>query len=88
MGRQVGSLPSFNYSQALSDADFEWTPDRLEHWLANPRSYLPGNNMTFAGVRRERDRHAVIAYLMVESGYQPEGDASAEDSGDGASPPQ
>ncbi|WP_199288155.1 c-type cytochrome [Henriciella litoralis] len=68
-GRQAGSKEGFAYSKALSAADFQWTPDRVEHWLANPNDYLPGNNMTFAGVRQENARHAVIAYLMLESGY-------------------
>lgn len=70
-GRKAGSLEGFSYSKALEEADFDWTPDRLESWLANPREYLPGNKMSFAGVRRPEDRHAVIAYLMVESGYEP-----------------
>lgn len=76
-GREAGSLDGFSYSQALQEADFVWTPDRLEQWLANPRDFLPGNKMSFAGVRRPDDRHAVIAYLMVESGY--EIDAAAGD---------
>ncbi|WP_233350587.1 c-type cytochrome [Henriciella barbarensis] len=68
-GRTVGTADGFQYSRALEAESFEWTPERLEEWLANPRDYLPGNRMTFAGVRRPADRHAVIAYLMVESGY-------------------
>ncbi|MEO0883577.1 MAG: cytochrome c family protein [Pseudomonadota bacterium] len=71
-GRQAGALESFNYSDAVKDADFIWTPERLDEWLANPRAFLPGNRMTFAGVRREDDRTAVIAYLMVEAGWVPE----------------
>ena len=68
-GRTVGSAEGFQYSTALEAEDFIWTPERLEEWLDNPRDYLPGNRMTFAGVHRPADRHAVIAYLMVESGY-------------------
>lgn len=68
-GRTVGTADGFQYSRALEAEDFVWTPERLEEWLANPGDYLPGNRMTFAGVRRPADRHAVIAYLMVESGY-------------------
>ena len=68
-GRTVGTAKGFQYSKALEAADFTWTPERLEEWLDNPRDYLPGNRMTFAGVHRPADRHAVIAYLMVESGY-------------------
>ena len=70
--RQAGSLESFKYSKALTEADFYWSPDELEEWLTNPSGFLPGNNMTFAGVRKPEDRHAVIAYLMTQTGYTPE----------------
>lgn len=66
-GRQVGTAQGFRFSSALTEADFEWTPEKLEEWLANPRTFLPGNAMSFAGIRNESDRHDVIAYLMVET---------------------
>ena len=65
--RKSGTLEGFTYSQALLEADFQWTPEQLDNWLANPRTFLPGNNMSFTGVRRDQDRQAVIAYLMVET---------------------
>lgn len=68
-GREAGSAPGFQYSQALQDADFIWTPDKVDHWLENPQTFLKGNRMTFAGVRKPEDRTAVIAYLMTETGY-------------------
>lgn len=70
--RQVGGLDNFEYSQALQEADFEWTPEQLDQWLASPRNFLPGNRMSFAGVPREDNRVAVIAYIMSETGYTPE----------------
>ncbi|MGB3626344.1 MAG: cytochrome c family protein, partial [Henriciella sp.] len=70
--REVGTLPGFRYSKALEEADFLWTPDHVDAWLSNPKSYLPGNNMSFVGVRKPADRQAVIAYLMLESGYDPD----------------
>jgi cytochrome c len=69
-GRQVGGVESFGYSKAVQEADFIWTPELLEEWLTSPRNFLPGNKMSFAGVRKERDRHAVIAYIMSETGYE------------------
>ncbi|MEQ8557531.1 MAG: cytochrome c family protein [Henriciella sp.] len=70
-GREVGTKEGFDYSSALQEAEFTWTPEQLEKWLENPRSFLPGNKMSFAGVKRPDDRHAVIAYIMAESGYEP-----------------
>ncbi|MCA8891076.1 MAG: cytochrome c family protein [Hyphomonas sp.] len=68
-GREAGTSEGFAYSQALQDADFIWTPDKVDHWLENPQTFLKGNRMTFAGVRKPEDRIAVIAYLMTETGY-------------------
>ncbi len=66
-GRQIGSVEGFSYSNAVSDADFIWTPELLDEWLTSPRNFLPGNKMSFSGVRKPEDRLAVIAYLMAET---------------------
>lgn len=66
-GRQVGAAEGFNYSNALQEADFVWSPQQLDSWLADPRGFLPGNKMTFTGIRRPEDRDAVIAYMLVET---------------------
>jgi cytochrome c len=68
-GREAGSLEGFVYSDALKEADFIWEPVHLDEWLTNPRSFLPGNRMSFAGVRKPEDRLGLIAYLMLETGY-------------------
>ena len=76
-GREAGTLEGFAYSPALQEADFIWTPDKVDHWLENPRTFLPGNRMTFAGVRKPDDRLAVVVYLMSETGFTAE--ATPED---------
>lgn len=63
-GTEAGSLGNFEYSTVLRDADFVWTPDALNAWLAQPGKFLPGNRMVFAGVLRQSDRDALIAYLL------------------------
>ena len=67
-GREIGTQEGFAYSQPVQDADFVWDADQLDHWLANPQTFLPGNRMAFAGVRNEEQRRDVIAYLLVETG--------------------
>lgn len=66
-GREIGAMEGFTYSQAVRDADFTWDAAHLDHWLANPQTFLPGNRMAFVGVRDETQRRDVIAYLMVET---------------------
>jgi cytochrome c len=68
-GSTAGTVDGFDYSMTLENADFVWTPEQLDGWLANPREFLPGNRMSFVGLRDEDDRRNVIAYLMHESGY-------------------
>ncbi len=68
-GRQVATAEGFDYSPALKAETFIWTPEQLDHWLANPRTFVPGNRMSFSGVRKPEDRNAVIAYLMTKTGY-------------------
>ncbi len=64
-GRQAGAQDGFKYSKALMEADFIWTEKNLDEWLAQPRSFLPGNKMAFAGLRKEQDRKDLMAYLRV-----------------------
>jgi len=70
-GRAAGSQPKFNYSAAVKNAGFTWDAERLDHWLENPRTFLQGTKMSFAGLPDATDRRDVIAYLKVETGYTP-----------------
>ena len=63
-GERIGGREGFDYSEAIQEADFVWTPRALDAWLAQPAAFLPGNRMTFAGVNRQSDRDALIAYLL------------------------
>lgn len=69
-GRKAGSHPGFKYSDAVTNAGFTWDAAQLDSWLADPRGFLPGNKMSFAGVKDPKKRIDLIAYLKVESGYK------------------
>jgi len=64
-GADAGSREGFEYSPVLRDAGFVWTPRALDAWLAQPGRFLPGNRMTFAGVSRQTERDALVAYLLA-----------------------
>ncbi len=53
----------FNYSDALKSLGGNWTYDRLNQWLEDPRKFAPGTKMIFAGIKDEKERAAVVAYL-------------------------
>lgn len=64
-GSKAGDGEDFPYSQVLADAEFTWTPRALDAWLAYPGRYLPGNLMSFPGVRDPAARDDLIAYLLA-----------------------
>ena len=70
-GRKAGTLEGYNYSDAVKSAGFVWDAEHLDKWLAEPRTFLPGTKMSFAGLRDAKDRTDLIAYLKVETGYKP-----------------
>jgi cytochrome c len=63
VGRQKGTEPGFNYSDAMKAKGGEWTVDDLNTFLTSPKSFVPGTKMTFAGFSKGNQRADVIAYL-------------------------
>ena len=67
-GRTAGTLEGFPYSQALVASGLVWDDETLAAFLHNPRDLVPGNRMSFVGLRDDADIAAVIAYLRAVSG--------------------
>jgi cytochrome c len=59
----------FNFSAAMKAKGGTWTFEELDKFLQNPRGYIPGTNMTFAGLTRDSQRADVIAYLQTLSDH-------------------
>jgi len=70
-GRKAGSVADYTYSDAVKAAGFVWDGEHLDKWLADPRGFMPGTKMSFAGLKDPKDRIDLIAYLKVETGYKP-----------------
>ncbi|RYF92772.1 MAG: cytochrome c family protein [Caulobacteraceae bacterium] len=70
-GRTAGTHAGFKYSDAVKNAGFNWDAEKLDAWLADPKGFLPGNRMTFVGLKDAEKRRDLIAYLKVETGYKP-----------------
>ena len=58
---------NFNFSAAMKAKGGKWTYEELFKFLDNPRGYIPGTLMTFAGVKNPQKRADVIAYLRTLS---------------------
>jgi len=63
VGRQAGTHPDFNYSQAMKDSGVTWDAETLSAFLEAPRQFMPGTRMAFQGLPDAQDRADVIAYL-------------------------
>ena len=62
-GRKTGQAAGFSYSQANISKGIEWNDDTLFEYLENPKKYIPGTKMVFAGLKKESERKDLIAYL-------------------------
>lgn len=63
LGRKIGGVAGYPYSQALAKADGSWTPEKLDAFLKDPMAAYPGTAMAFGGLAKDSDRKAVVAYL-------------------------
>ena len=65
-GSKIGAhAAGFAYSDALKGKGGTWDDASLDAWLTNPRGFVAGNKMTFAGLSSAQDRADVIAYLKA-----------------------
>ncbi|HZZ61966.1 MAG TPA: c-type cytochrome [Roseiarcus sp.] len=61
-GRKAGSLPDYDYSEALKSSNIVWNTDTLDKWLTDPQALVPGAKMFFH-LAKPQDRADVIAFL-------------------------
>ncbi|WP_415304132.1 c-type cytochrome [Candidatus Pelagibacter sp. Uisw_090] len=67
VGRAVGGVDDYKYSKTLASYGKEWSFEELNGFLQKPASYLKGTKMSYAGLRKEKDRASVIKYLNQKS---------------------
>ncbi|MEM1428820.1 MAG: c-type cytochrome [Pseudomonadota bacterium] len=65
-GRTMGSVDGFGYSSVFKDAlaaGRVWDEAVLAEFLADPKGYMAGTKMSFAGLKTDEDQSALAAYL-------------------------
>ncbi len=64
MGRRIGSLTGYRYSDELAASRLRWTPQTLNVWLEDPEELVRGQRMGFQ-VDSAQERADLIAYLAT-----------------------
>ncbi len=71
LGRAKGSIAGFAYSDGMKAKGGSWTFEDLDAWLLNPRKFVAGTKMGYAGLSDNDKRASLIAYLNAQGSNLP-----------------
>jgi cytochrome c len=63
VGDHKGEGRGFNFSAPMKAKGGTWSIDDLNQFIANPKGYVPGTAMGFAGVSKDTQRADILVYL-------------------------
>ena len=63
LGRKAGSVSDYKYSKALVAYGKPWSFEEMNGFLIKPKDWIKGTKMSFAGLKKPKDRAAVILYM-------------------------
>ena len=63
LGRSVGSVPDYKYSKAMAAYGKNWSFEEMNGFLIKPKDWIKGTKMSYAGLKSEKERAAVILYM-------------------------
>jgi len=66
-GSKTAAKEGFAYSKAMIAADITWDETEMDAYLKRPSAYMPGNKMSFIGLKKQTDRDAIQAYLKEKT---------------------
>lgn len=62
-GRKSGTVEGFNYSESNKNSGVTWGEATFAKYIADPKAFMPGNKMAFAGLKDEKDVKDITAFL-------------------------
>ncbi|MCC3860788.1 c-type cytochrome [Pseudemcibacter aquimaris] len=63
--KKAGQFEGYKYSKGILAADLTWDDATLDAYLTKPRDVVKRGKMVFAGLRKEKERQDMIAYLKT-----------------------
>ena len=63
MGGSLAHSAAFGYTDALKSKGGVWDWEAMNAWLINPKAYIPGTSMGFAGLKNDEQRADILVYL-------------------------
>ena len=63
VGRKAGTYADYTYSDANKNSGVTWDEATLKEYLKNPRAKIPGTKMIFPGIKNEKERNDLWAYI-------------------------
>ncbi|KAL1706795.1 cytochrome c-like domain-containing protein [Schizophyllum commune] len=62
-GRKTGQADGYSYTSANVNKGITWDENTMFEYLENPKKYIPGTKMAFAGLKKDKDRDNLITWL-------------------------
>ena len=62
-GRKSGTIEGYNYTEANKNSGITWGDVTFAEYITDPRAKIPGTKMVFAGIKNEKERGDLWAYL-------------------------
>ena len=78
IGAEIANHNGFKTTESLNGIGGNWTYEKIDDYIENPKRLAPKGSMSFAGLKKPQDRAAVIKFLMSQSENPPPIPAAAE----------
>jgi cytochrome c len=62
-GRKSGTAPDYSYSDANKNSGITWGKDQFLEYITDPKAKIPGTKMIFPGIKNEKERGDLWAYI-------------------------
>ena len=63
LGRPAGTIPDYKYSKAMAVHGKNWSFEEMNGFLIKPKDWIKGTKMSFVGLKKAKERAAVILYM-------------------------